>query len=239
MSVTTHAVQHDTSYALALETDRLAGHRPSEFRLRISQADGSPVTTFTSMHEKKIHLILVRRDLTGYWHLHPEEAGEGVWSVWLPALEPGEYQVFTDFSPAEVAESFTVGAGLAVEGAGEPRPLPEPATVFAAGDYEVRLAGNLEPGRSSRLAFSVLRDGQPVTDLQPYLGAFGHLVAVGAGDLTYVHVHPDGEPGDGVTRSGPEIAFHAHVADAGVYRLFLDFQHGNVVRTAGFTVVAE
>jgi hypothetical protein len=239
MSATTHAVYHDTSYALALEPGRLTEQQPSELRFRILRADGSPVTAFASVHEKKIHLIVVRRDLTGYWHLHPEGVGEGVWSVRLPALEPGEYQVFADFSPAKVARSFTVGAGLSVDGVGEPRPLPEPATVFAVGDYDVRLAGNLESGRSSRLEFSVLRDGQPVTDLQPYLGAYGHLVAVGAGDLTYVHVHPDGEPGDGVTPSGPDIAFHAHVADAGVYRLFLDFQHGNVVRTAGFTVVAE
>jgi hypothetical protein len=82
----------------------------------------------------------------------------------------------------------------------------------------------------------VSKDGQPVTDLQPYLAAYGHLVALREGDLAYLHVHPDGAPGDGVTPAGPQIEFVAEVPSAGGYRLFLDFQHDGVVRTAEFTV---
>ncbi len=81
------------------------------------------------------------------------------------------------------------------------------------------------------------KDGEPVADLQPYLGAYGHLVALRQGDLAYLHVHPDGEPGDGTTKSGPEITFNSEAPSAGTYRLFLDFRHGGVVRTAEFTVV--
>jgi hypothetical protein len=75
-----------------------------------------------------------------------------------------------------------------------------------------------------------------VTDLQPYLAAYGHLVALRQGDLAYLHVHPEGVPGDGKTPAGPEIAFVAEVPSAGGYRLFLDLQHDGVVRTAEFTV---
>ena len=75
-----------------------------------------------------------------------------------------------------------------------------------------------------------------MTDLQPYLGAYGHLVALRQGDLAYLHVHPEGTPGDGVTPAGPAVEFVAEVPSAGTYRLFLDFQHGGVVRTAEFTV---
>jgi hypothetical protein len=76
----------------------------------------------------------------------------------------------------------------------------------------------------------------PVTDLQPYLAAYGHLVALREGDLAYLHVHPEGTPGDGKTAAGPGIGFVAEVPSAGGYRLFLDFQHDGVVRTAEFTV---
>jgi hypothetical protein len=86
------------------------------------------------------------------------------------------------------------------------------------------------------VTLTVNRDGVPVTDLQPYLAAYGHLVALREGDLAYLHVHPDGSPGDGVTPAGPQIEFVAEVPTAGGYRLFLDFQHGGVVRTAEFTV---
>ena len=77
-----------------------------------------------------------------------------------------------------------------------------------------------------------------MTDLQPYLGAYGHLVALREGDLAYLHVHPEGTPGAGGTPPGPTIGFRAEVPGAGGYRLFLDFQEGGVVRTAEFTVAA-
>jgi hypothetical protein len=64
-------------------------------------------------------------------------------------------------------------------------------------------------------------------------------VALRGGDLAYLHVHPDGEPGDGKTASGPAVTFYAEVPSAGTYRLFLDFKHGDTVRTAEFTVVGS
>ena len=94
-----------------------------------------------------------------------------------------------------------------------------------------QLSGELVPGAVSPLTLTVRRDGRAVTDLQPYLGAYGHLVALRTGDLAYLHVHPDGSP-----TAGPEIRFAAEVPGAGTYRLYLDFRHGDVVRTAEFTV---
>jgi hypothetical protein len=238
MSVTAHTSHGHIAYTLAPEAARLTAEGETEYRFRILQPGGTPVISFAEVHEKQVHLIVVRRDLTGYWHLHPIADSDGLWTVLLPALEPGDYRVFADFSPAECAESFTVSADLAVDGDGAARELPAPATRFAIEDYEVDLTGALVPGQPSRLTFSVRRAGRPVTDLQPYLGAYGHLVAVRAADLAYVHVHPDGSPDDGATAPGPDVTFHAHVADTGAYRLFLDFRHGDTVRTAEFTLVA-
>jgi hypothetical protein len=75
-----------------------------------------------------------------------------------------------------------------------------------------------------------------VTDLQPYLGAYGHLVALREGDLAYLHVHPDGHPGDGTTAPGPDVVFGAEVPSPGRYLLFLDFRHDGEVHTAPFVV---
>ena len=83
------------------------------------------------------------------------------------------------------------------------------------------------------------RDGEPVTDLEPYLGAYGHLVALRGGDLAYLHVHPEGVPGDGVTEPGPDVVFFAEVPSPDRYHLYLDFKHEGVVRTAAFTVTGS
>ncbi len=101
----------------------------------------------------------------------------------------------------------------------------------------MRLTGALTPGRESELRLTVSCDGEPVTDLEPYLGAYGHLVALRAGDLAYLHVHPEGEPG--VAEPGPHVSFSATAPSGGTYRLFLDFKHDGVVHTAALTVEAS
>ncbi|GAT66229.1 heavy metal-associated domain-containing secreted protein [Planomonospora sphaerica] len=223
-------------YTLVPRTDVVEPGEKTDFRFSVTGPDGRPVTRFTPQHEKELHFIVVRRDLTGFQHLHPVREADGTWSVPLTLPEPGEYRAFADFAP-EGAEGMTLGTDLSAPGDYRPEPLGEPVRTATVDGYTVTLAGDLVPGRSSGLTLSVSRDGEPVTDLEPYLGAYGHLVALRDGDLAYLHVHPGGEPGDGRTAAGPGITFHAEVPSAGAYRLFLDFKHGGEVRTAEFTAV--
>ncbi len=97
--------------------------------------------------------------------------------------------------------------------------------------YTVDLRGELAAGRESQLTLTVARDGVPVTDLQPYLGAYGHLVVLRAGDLAYLHVHPV-DDARGAAAPGPDVRFGVSSPSVGTYRLFLDFRHGDAVRTA-------
>src|SRR3712207_5524576 len=110
-------------------------------------------------------------------------------------------------------------------------------TLFRSDGHTVVLTGGLAPGAESELTFSVSRDGRPVPDLQPYLGAYGHLVALRDGDLEYLHVHPV-EDEHVAPAPGPHVGFAATAPSAGTYRLFLDFRHGDAVHTAAFTVQA-
>ena len=208
-----------------------------EFSFRITGPNGKPVTGYDETHDKRMHLIVVRRDLSGFRHVHPTLSADGTWRVASPLGEPGTYRAYADFKPTG-GDALTLGADVDVAGDFQPRPLPAPAATSAVDGYTVSLDGTLRPGRTSKLTLSVAKDGEPVTDLQRYLAAYGHLVALRQGDLAYLHVHPDGEPGDGTTKPGPEITFYAEVPSTGTYRLFLDFQHAGEVRTAEFTVVA-
>jgi hypothetical protein len=225
-------------YRLVPLTTTLNTGPAAPFEFRILGPDNAPVTRYTTSHDKDLHLIVVRRDLTGYQHLHPRLGADGTWSVPVSITDAGQYRVFADFRPAGRAEGLTLGADIAAAGDYRPRPLPQPSRTATVDGYTVTLAGDLVPGTASKLTLAVARDGAPVTDLQPYLGAYGHLVALREGDLAYLHVHPDGVPGDGRTAAGPRIAFYAEVPTAGSYRLYLDFQHNGTVRTAEFTVTA-
>lgn len=224
------AVAQD-GYRLDAEQAVLAG--AGEFRFRILRPDGQPLQDYDRVHDKELHLIVVRRDLTGYQHLHPTRDAQGTWSTPLSLRQPGPYKVFADFTLQGREQALVLGTDLTVPGAYTPVPLPVEGSAAETGGYQVSLQGRLVGGTSSALTFSVDKDGRDVTDLDRYLGAYGHLVVIRAGDLAYLHVHPDEGP------AGPRVPFVAEVPSEGTYRLFLDFQHAGVVRTAELTGVAR
>jgi len=227
----------EDGYTLALDSGTAPAGSTSPVAFRILGPDGHPVTDYEREHDVDLHLVAVRRDLSGYQHVHPDLGSDGTWRTTL-ALDPGTWRLFADFIPVG-GENTTLGADLAVAGEYVPASLPAPAASTEVDGYTVVLNGELSPGQESELTLSVSRGGVPVTDLQPYLGAYGHLVALRDGDLAYLHVHP-AEPRDGTTPApGPHVRFVTTAPSAGTYRLFLDFRHGSVVRTAAFTVVLD
>ncbi|MER7541985.1 hypothetical protein ABTW95_03150 [Spirillospora sp. NPDC127506] len=228
----------EDGYTLTPRTATVTPGKKTDFRFTIDGPDGKPVTGFKPLHGKRLHLIVAQRDLSGFQHLHPTEIGGGVWTVPIELPEPGVYRFFTDIQPDGAARQLTLGTDVFAPGTMRRTPLPKPAQVAKVDGYEVKLTGGLTPGKSTELTLTVSKGGEPVTDLQPYLEAYGHLVALRQGDLAYLHVHPDGEPGDGATKPGPGITFSAEAPSAGAYRLYLDFKHGGKVRTAEFTVHA-
>jgi hypothetical protein len=225
-------------YTLDLAQRELPAGATAPLRFRILGSDGAPLTRYTTAHGKDLHLIAVRRDLTRFQHVHPELDATGTWSVPLDLSDAGVYRVFADFTPADRDDDLTLGADLSVAGTYAPEPLPATSRTAEVDGYTVTLDGTLEPGHEAELTLTVSKDGEPVTDLQPYLEAYGHLVALRDRDLAHLHVHPLGSPDDGTTEPGPAITFAATVPSAGDYRLFLDFRHGDQVRTAAFTVAA-
>ncbi|MET9328814.1 heavy-metal-associated domain-containing protein [Tsukamurella sp. NPDC003166] len=204
---------------------------------RIEDASGAPVTAYTTTHEKDLHLIVVRSDGRDFRHVHPTLDREtGTWSVPWRWTEAGTYRVYADFTAGGAA--VTLSRTVDVAGTVEPVD-PAPTRTAQVDGFTVTLAGGLAAGASSPVELRVTRDDAPVTTLQPYLGAFGHLVALRQGDLAFLHVHPDGdEPKPGAT-GGPSISFQSQVPTAGRYLLYLDFQVDGAVRTASFVIDTE
>lgn len=215
-------------YTLALSNDTSVAGDDRPLTFTITGLDGSPVTDYDVEHEKKLHLIAIRRDFSGFQHVHPSLDDDGVWTTDLD-LTPGTWRIFADFK-ASGADALTLGTDLAVTGDFEPvEPAAENRTA-TAGDYKVTLDGDLSAGADAKLTLSVTKNGEPVTDLQPYLGAYGHLVALHAPDLAYSHVHPAGED-----RAAGAITFDTELHERGAYRLFLQFRTGGRVHTVAFT----
>ena len=211
---------------LTLDLDRLTAPRgaPTTLTFRIRDRRGAPVRNFDVEHTKRMHLIVVRRDMRGFQHLHPTQGAGGVWSVPVTLPDAGTYRVFADFSVG--GKPYTLGGDLAGDGAVATGNLPAPRRSVTVDGLQVAIATHGGPaGRESQIDFTVTRGGRPV-QLREYLGARGHLVALREGDLAFLHVHPDEN----------RLRFMATVQQPAAYRLFLQFKpRDNRIHTAAFT----
>lgn len=208
-----------------------AAGAPGTLSFAIVGPDGTQVTDFVEQHEKKLHLIVARADGAHFRHVHPTLAADGTWSVPWEWASAGSFRMFADFIPSTTGAGLTLSTTVQVPGDFSPEPAV-PHTETRTGEYDVAVSGSLVAGQGTQLEFSVSRDGAPVTSLEPYLGAFGHLVALRDGDLAYLHAHPHGDAPQSGETSGPLITFEVTAPTPGRYLLFLDFQVAGEVFTA-------
>jgi hypothetical protein len=255
--------QSHRSYAIDVTEKPTANqiplNEPTTIKYRIKNDKGDVVTDFAIAHEKVMHFIVVRRDLTQFQHLHPDfnqETGEFRVAVAFPA--PGPYRFFADFTPGTdnpMQLPVTVSSDLTVGDVPDFQPQAvTPDTkkeVSVPPDYHVTytLPSELQSQTPVTYSLVVEKDNQPVI-LENYLGALGHSVVLKAETLDYIHTHA-GEQGDPMehgehgghamppAQQENNIDFSTTFPDAGIYRIFTQFQHQGNVLTTAYTVAVK
>jgi hypothetical protein len=185
--------------------------------LRIDRA-GVPVVDFTEVHGALGHLLVVRRDLQGFQHLHPVLGADGVWTATLDRpIEAGAWRAVLETEPSG-GGVLVMGIDLLVGGEAAPVAVPPPSNVAIVDGLTITREG---------LWFTVT----PSDSLQPWYGQSAHLVAFREGDLAYAHLHPANDVAG-------DYRFSGSLPGPGTYRLFLQFLADGELVTAAFTVVA-
>lgn len=217
-------------------------HAPAEvgstgtLSFTIADPAGHPLRDYATSHDKELHLIVVRTDGSQFRHVHPERTPDGTWTIPWTWKEAGSYRVFTDFVPEGSTDSVTLTRTVDVAGPVTPAAAPTEVRTARVDGFDVTIGGDLRGATSSELTVSVSKDGTPVSTLQPYLGAFGHLVVLRDGDLAYLHVHPEGADPQPGQLGGPSVRFAAEAPSSGRYLLYFDFQVDGAVHTAAFVL---
>lgn len=102
----------EDGYTLVPRKTTVTPGKRTDFRFTVNGPDGKPVTGFKPLHGKRLHLIVARRDLSGFQHLHPTEAGGGVWTVPITLPKAGVYRFFTDIHPDGASRQLTLGTDI-------------------------------------------------------------------------------------------------------------------------------
>jgi hypothetical protein len=233
-------------------------NEPTTIKYKIKNDKGDIVTDFAIAHEKIMHFIVVRKDLTQFQHLHPDFNQEtGEFRVPVTFSAPGPYRFFADFTPGTdnpIQLPVTVSSDLTVGDVTDFQPqevTPDTKNgVSVPPDYHVTYTLPTELRSQTPVTYSLVveKDNQPVT-LENYLGALGHSVVLKAGTLAYIHTHA-GEQGDSMEHGEHaghamppaqenKIDFATTFPDAGIYRIFTQFQHQGNVLTTAYTVAVN
>jgi hypothetical protein len=219
---------HSEGFQLVPSETRFQHGETVDWSFQVVTEDGRAVTEFDEAHGEVLHLIVVRRDMTYFQHLHPDVKSDGTCSVGDFSLpEPGVYRAFVDV--VIKGHSMTLGFDLFAPGTATVEERPDTSRQATCEGYVIDLlTDNVTASGATRLLFDVHRDDGSVADLEPYLGALGHLVALREGDLAYLHVHPK------ETTSQPgRVEFDATFPTLGRYRLFLQAKpEGNLISTS-------
>ena len=239
-------------------------------RFNISHpASGTPVTRFEVVHEKRYHLFVISQDMEFFQHIHPEERADGTWTLDVTLPKAGYYKVLSDFLPGGGSSQFIarplVTAGYAGDLAGDGAHLvPDASPTKTVGDLTATVSYDppaFAAGLYGHLTFHLTdtATGRPITDLQTYLGAFGHALIMSEDMVDYVHSHPldilakpDDDGGPPVfaippgadlekLRGGPDVTFEGLMPKPGRYRAWTQFRRNDRLYTfaSTFNVVAS
>lgn len=238
-----HGAEEESAgnYQAAFSLTSGSGHeavqadRPSDVHIRITDAAGQAVKEFELNHEKKMHLIVVSQDLSYFSHIHPEYRGEGEFAVGTTFPNGGAYKVFADFVP-KGGSNTTLGEWVNVGGETKGAETIEADStrtkVVDGKEIELAMSG-AKANEEVKLSFNIVdaRTKEGVRDLEPYLGAVGHVVILSDDAEQYLHVHPIDE-----TATGPKAEFMTTFPQSGTYKIWGQFQQDGKVFTVPFVV---
>ena len=211
---------------------------------------GAPVKEFNIVHDMPFHLFVVSEDLNYFAHLHPQQQADGSFTIETMVPKAGSYIIYCDIFPVggmpQVAHLNLITAGFNGDLFSSQAQL-EPDKILTKTLEGVRFELTLNPaepigGRPATLKFHLTdeKTGEPVRDLQPYLGAWGHTLILSEDASDYIHSHPTEMIPDGVDRTkiygGSDVSFDAFFPRPGHYRVWSQFQRQGKLITVAFTI---
>jgi hypothetical protein len=240
-------------YLVKLESLPKAPRAGAKVRLRFSvfhPVTEKQVKEFNILHDMPFHLFVISQDFSEFQHIHPEQQRDGSFTIETTLPRAGYYKIFCDFFPKggtpQVVHQYLVTAGFKGDLLSAQAKLTPDQTLTKTVDgtrFELRFEPE-QPfaGKPAELRYHLTdeKSGQPVNDLRPYLGAWGHTLILSEDATDYLHSHPSEMVAEDVERSkltgGPDITFETFFPRPGNYRIWSQFQRGSRLITVPFTV---
>jgi DMSO/TMAO reductase YedYZ heme-binding membrane subunit len=240
-----HKRGYSTDYSMNVTTEPKTIVAGQETKLTFQIIDtrtGRPLSKYQILQDKLMHVVVLRKDLLSYAHIHPDYDGKDTFTVTHTFPADGTYSLFVEYSAPDFYENLSMGrvtVGSTIEEKAADLEMGSLVNTFAK-RYTVTLQAPERIQAGDTVDFSyTLKDsqtGEPISDLETYLAAFGHMSAVSEDLNTYTHVHPITVPLSPTDLGGPTVQFSTFFPKAGKYKLFTQFKHKGEVFVTDFVV---
>ncbi|MBX3292931.1 MAG: cupredoxin domain-containing protein [Acidobacteria bacterium] len=226
---TANAAASDSIFKVDFKTEpgEVQAGAPATLIFTVKDNKNSVIKDLQVVHEKPMHLLIVSKDLSEFYHVHPEPSADGSYRVQHTFPNGGDYKFYADFTPPN-AKQVVERIDVKISGT-------ERAKVALVADTKLeksvdgvkvtmKPSAKIEAGQEVLLDFAVFdaKTGKPATDLQNYLGELAHFVIISEDLVDFVHAHPmaKGEKMDGMKMDGDakkkdhNADGHSHGADS-------------------------
>jgi hypothetical protein len=217
---------------------RIPANEKLHLEIRVSQPKtGAPVKQFQIVHEKPIHLFIVSEDLEYFSHEHPDVKSDGTFSLDTRLPKPGTYKVLADFfpeggTPQLISDVITTAGYQGSFASGICKPA---ADLSPKHGQNLNVELSLDPeqpiaGKKTMMFFRL----KPAGGIEPYLGAWGHMLAVSNDLVDTIHMHPMyvTDPAS----DEKQVQFNMFFPREAIYRVWVQFQREGKVNTVAFTI---
>lgn len=231
MAMTAHAGNRNSvdvyMYKVGFARPNAEAGKESLLRFTINEMhSGKPISNLGIVHDKIMHVVLVRNDLKHFDHVHPEMNEAGIFSAPYIFSSSGLYRIWVDFTIDGMQHiiDFDINVPSNLE-AGEKDMLNGIKVNFKS-------PKEIMAGKEIDLEFEIFdENNKPIAITEKFLGANAHLIDIDEKLEEFDHNHDEKFDKDNV------ISFRHEFSKSGRHRLWVQFLVNNRVKTASFDLM--
>jgi hypothetical protein len=220
--------------------ETITAKQAAKISVIIKDQKNKPIKKFETVSTKKMHLVVVSKDLSYFAHIHPAFMGNGRFEITTTFPAGGDYKLIAEMTPVGASDYSIENDWVSVKGSlTKSTPItPDKNLTKVINGIKINISfdGKPKAKKNIEMTYSLFdaKSNKPINNLKPYLGTVGHAVAIDKDVKQFMHIHPMYPKG-----KGPYVVFMTYFPTKGIYKVWGQFNVNGHILTVPFVIKVE